>query len=327
MSKTYTENEAAELMERMLKGEMEESEMEALLIELADRGETVEEITGMAKVMREFVNPVRGFEKAVDTCGTGGSGLQRVNTSTMTAFVLAAGKVPVAKHGNRAASGRCGSFDVLEKLGAKIELDPKQVEETLNTLGIGFMFAPFYHPAMKYVMPVRKKLKRRTVFNLLGPLTNPASVRRQILGVSDLESGKKMIEVLKNLGHERVMVVHGSDGLDELTITGKSDVFELKNGNLIFYEFDPQTIGIKPVSFKDIEGGDSKQNAEIFDGVMTGDVSGPVRDLVLLNSAAGFLLTDKARTMEEGYELALSALDTGKAYDLFHKYISLSHRV
>ena len=132
---------------------------------------------------------------------------------------------------------------------------------------------------------------------------------------------------LKNLGHERVMVVHGSDGLDELTITGKSDVFELKNGNLIFYEFDPQTIGIKPVSFKDIEGGDSKQNAEIFDGVMTGDVSGPVRDLVLLNSAAGFLLTDKARTMEEGYELALSALDTGKAYDLFHKYISLSHRV
>ncbi len=327
MSNPYTEKQAAELMERMLQGEMEDSEMEALLVELADRGETIEELTGMAKVMREFVNPVTGFEKAVDTCGTGGSGLQRVNASTMTAFVLAAGKVPVAKHGNRAASGRCGSFDVLEKLGAKIELGPKQVEETLKKLGIGFMFAPFYHPAMKHVMPVRRKLARRTVFNLLGPLTNPASVRRQILGVSDLESGKKMIEVLKNLGHERVMVVHGSDGLDEITITGKTNIFELKNGHLSFYEFDPKKVGIKPVKFKKIKGGDAAQNAEIFEGVMTGDISGPVRDLVLLNSAAGFLLADKAKTMEEGYELALSALDTGRAYDLFHKYISLSHQV
>ncbi len=327
MSKTYTENEAAEFMKRMLKGEMEDSEIAALLTELADRGETVAEITGMAKVMREFVTPVKGFEKAVDTCGTGGSGLLRVNTSTMTAFVLAAGKVSVAKHGNRAASGRCGSFDVLEQLGAKIELGPEQVEETLKKLGIGFMFAPLYHPAMKHVMPVRRALHRRTVFNLLGPLTNPAGVRRQILGVSDLESGKKMIEVLKKLGHERVMVVHGSDGLDELTITGKSNIFELKNGHLSFYEFDPKEVGIKPVSFKEIAGGDAKQNAEIFEGVMTGDIVGPVRDLVLLNSAAGFLLADKAKTMEEGYALALSALDTGRAYDFFHKYISLSNRV
>jgi anthranilate phosphoribosyltransferase len=327
MSKSYSRQEAAALMERMLKGEMEDSEMAALLIELAERGETVEEITGMAEVMRAFVNPVSGFEKAVDTCGTGGSGLQRVNVSTMTAFVLAAGKVPVAKHGNRASSGRCGSFDVLEKLGAKIELAPEQVEETLKTLGIGFMFAPLYHPAMKHVVPVRKALRRRTVFNLLGPLTNPANVRRQVLGVSDLESGKKMIEVLKNLGHERVMVVHGSDGLDEITITGKSDVFELKNGHLNFYEFDPKSVGIKPVKFKDIEGGDAAQNAEIFEEVMTGDVSGPVRDLVLVNSAAGFVLAEKARTMAEGYELALSALDTGAAYDLFHKYIRLSNNV
>lgn len=314
-------------MERMLKGEMSESKMAELLVEMAERGETVAELTGMAKVMRRFVTPVHGFEKALDTCGAGGSGLRRVNTSTMTAFVLAAGKVLVAKHGNRAAGGRCGSFDVLEKLGAKIELGPEQVAKTLKKLGIGFMFAPLYHPAMKYVAPVRRELKRRTVFNLLGPLTNPAAVRRQILGVSDLESGKKMVEVLGSLGHERVMVVRGSDGLDEFTITGKSSVFELKKGQVFFYEFDPAELGIKTVEFAEIEGGDIKKNAEIFEGVMTGDIVGPVRDLVLLNSAAGFLVVGRARTMGEGYEMAMSILDTGAAYDLFHKYISLSHNV
>lgn len=314
-------------MERMFKGEMDEREMAVLLVEMAERGETVAELTGMAKVMRQFVTPVRGFEKAMDTCGTGGSGLPRVNTSTMTAFVLAAGKVLVAKHGNRAAGGRSGSFDVLEKLGAKIELGPEQVGKTLRKSGIGFMFAPLYHPAMKYVAPVRRDLKRRTVFNLLGPLTNPAAVRRQILGVSDLESGKKMVEVLRNLEHERVMVVQGSDGLDEFTVTGKSNVFELKNGKMSFYEFDPRDLGIKLVEFKDIEGGSIQHNAGIFEGVMTGDIVGPVRDLVLLNSAAGFLLAGRARTMGEGYEMAMSVLDTGAAYDLFHKYISLSHNV
>ncbi len=307
-------------MQRMLEGTMEQEEMAIVLREMAERGETVDEITGMAGVMRSFVNPVRGYEDAIDTCGTGGSGLSRINTSTLVAFVLAAGDVKVAKHGNRAAGGRCGSFDVLEAVGASIELSPEQVEKTLNTFGLGFMFAPLYHPAMKHVMPVRKELGIRTVFNILGPLTNPAFVRRQIIGVSDLAIGEKIIEVLKNLGHERALVVHGEDGLDEITVTGPTTIFDLKMGDVEAYTFDPTELGIVAAPFEEIEGGSTEQNAEIFRGVLDGSIYGPMRDLVLVNAASGFVLADRVDDFSEGYELAIDVLDSGKAQDLLGNY-------
>lgn len=324
MSKSYSQDQAAEIMEKMLEGSMPEEEMGTILQEMAERGETVDEITGMAKVMRSFVNPVQGHEDAVDTCGTGGSGLPRINTSTMAAFVLAAGEVKVAKHGNRAASGRCGSFDVLEALGAKIELPPEQVARSLSSLGIGLMFAPLYHPAMKNVMPVRKALGIRTVFNLLGPLTNPAFVKRQIIGVSDIDIAPKIIEVLKNLGHERAFVVHGLDGLDEITVTGPSMIFELNQGQMEEYDFDPLELGVEPVSFDEIEGGTAEQNAEVFREVLGGTVYGPMRSLVLVNSAAGFLLANRVGNLQEGYELAVDLIDEGRVQELLENYITFT---
>src|SRR3989338_179327 len=223
---TFSQSE--ELMRKMMGGSMQASEMAQILTELAQKGETVDEIGGMASVMRDCANRVYGHEDAIDTCGTGGSGLPRINVSTICAFILAAGGVKVAKHGNRGASGRCGSFDVLEKLGVKIELPPSKVEDSLSQLGIGFMFAPMFHPAMKNVAPVRKALGIRTVFNVLGPLTNPAFVKRQVLGVPTRDIAEKMVEVLKNIGHTRALVVTGEDGLDEITVSGKTFVYELQ---------------------------------------------------------------------------------------------------
>ena len=311
-------------MQQMLEGTMPHEEVARILREMAARGETVDEIVGMAMIMRTFVNRVHGHEDAVDTCGTGGSGLERINTSTMVAFVLAAGDVKIAKHGNRAAGGRCGSFDVLEAVGAKIELSPEQVEKTLNAVGLGFMFAPLYHPAMKHVMPVRKELGIRTIFNLLGPLTNPAFVRRQIMGVSDLEIAEKMVAVMQHLGHERALVVHGEDGLDEITITGRTTIFDLKGGDIEHYEFDPTELGLELAPFEEITGGTIEQNAEIFIGILSGVIYGPKRNLVLVNAAAGFVLADRSETMEGGLELAMEVLDSGAAQEKFEEYVRLT---
>lgn len=332
-SQDLAREEAVKMMRALMSGELSAVKTTAFLTGLAIKGETQEEIAGLAKVMRDFAVKVKAPVNAVDTCGTGGSGLKRINTSTMVAFVLAAGRVAVAKHGNRAASGRCGSFDVLEALGAKIELSATQVERSLRELGLGFMLAPIFHPAMKYVMPVRKELGFRTVFNILGPLTNPARVKRQILGVSDPVIGRKMARTLQQLGHRRAMVVAGSDGLDELSITGKNQVFELKNGEIKDYELDPREYGFKKVPFKALEGGNAQENAWIFRSVLRGRKSskqGEIdakRDLVILNSAAGFLIADKVKSLKAGIDLARTVINSGQAFQKLQDYIKTTKRI
>lgn len=309
---------------------MKDDEIADILIEMAERGETVEEIAGMAEVMREKSLRVDAPD-AFDCCGTGGSGLQRINTSTMVAFILAAAGVKVAKHGNRASGGRCGSFDVLEALGAKIELGPKAVEKTIKELDIGFMFAPLFHPAMKHVAPVRKKIGRRTVFNILGPLANPARVKKQLIGATDRKIAKKMIEVLKVLGHTNAVVATGSDGLDELTITGESTLFVLKNGRIKEQKITPEDVSLKRAAAEEIQGGDSAQNARIFKEVFLADARGPHsrahRDLILLNAGAALFAADAAPSIDAGVKKARKILESGKAKDLLKRYIALSNSI
>jgi anthranilate synthase/phosphoribosyltransferase len=320
-------DESKMVMRHMMAGELSDDQMASLLVSLAEKGETIEEMSGMAEVMRSLTNGVDGHEDAVDTCGTGGSGLSRINTSTMVAFILSAGGVKVAKHGNRASGGRCGSFDVLEALGAEIELNSVQVKRSLDEMGLGFMYAPLFHPSMKAVGPVRRKLGRRTVFNVLGPLTNPAKVKRQILGVSSVDLGEKMVNVLKALGHERAMVVCGSDGLDEITLTGKTTVFELNKKSIQKYEILPSTYGIEEVSFDDISGGNVDENVRLFRGVLDGTIQGAHRDMVVLNAAAGFVVADKVEDFQAGVEKATWLLTEGLALKQLEKYIDLTKQL
>jgi len=310
-------------MKRMLTGEMEDAEMAHFLSALAERGETVEELVEMAGTMRDLSIRVEGGEDALDVCGTGGSGLSRINTSTLAAFVLAAGGVKVAKHGNRASSGRCGSFDVLEAVGVNIELDSHQVSRTLELLNIGFIYARLFHPGMKYVMPVRKQLGIRTVFNSLGPLTNPARVKYQVLGCSEVALGRKMIEVLKGLGHQRALIVCGSDGLDEITLTGSTTCLELKDGKVFEFEFLPKSV----VEFDDISGGDEEVNAAIFQDVIYGENMGPHRELVCVNAGAGFYVMGHAKSIEQGAGMARELLASGKVGELFDRYVLLTNEL
>ncbi len=308
-------------LRKILMGEMSDSEIESILAEMAGRGETTQEIKEACEVMRELVVPVEGHEDAIDNCGTGGSGLERINTSTIAAFVLAGGSVKVAKHGNRASGGRCGSFDVLEAVGANIELDARQVEKCLSEVGIGFMFAPLFHPAMKHVGPVRKKMGIRTIFNIVGPLVNPAGVERQVIGVSDLDIAAKMAKVLAELGTKKALVVYGDDSLDEITVTGGSCIFEVNDGVIERHEFMPERI------YDKIGGGGKEENAEIFLGILDGEIDGAKKELVLINSAAGFLVADEVESFEEGIALAKEVLDSGKAKAKFDQYVSLTHEV
>ncbi len=305
----------------MLTGEMSENEIAELLVEISKRGETVAEIHEVVSVMKELCVPVKGHEDAIDNCGTGGSGLPRINTSTIAAFVLAAGGVKVAKHGNRSSGGRCGSFDVLEALGVKIELDANQVEKMLDEMALGFMFAPMFHPAMKNVASVRKRLGIRTIFNIAGPLVNPANVKRQVVGVSDSGIATKMIDVLKRLGHERAMVVYGEDGLDEITVAGDSSVCDLNKGEISFSQIVPQEI--LPIS----PGGDVNKNAKIFMSVLNNTAEQSHFELVCLNAAAGFVVAGKVENVEEGVVFAREILSSGAALDKFNEYVSLTNKI
>jgi len=309
------------MFNEMLNNELSEMDMVQMLRDIALRGETVEELIELVQAMRARVVPVRGHGEAIDLCGTGGSGLPRINTSTLASFVVAAAGVKVAKHGNRASGGRCGSFDVLEAVGCRIELGPEQVERTLSELGIGFMLAPLYHPVMKVVGQARKSLGIRTIFNMVGPLVNPAGVRRQVIGVSDPVLPLKLIEVLKRLDHERVMVVCGSDGLDELTLTGSTLIFTLDGS----FELTPESVGLKTVEFEEISGGNVKENAHDFVAILKGEETGAKRDLVVLNAAAGLLVAGKVESMKEGVEMAFLLLSSGSANHLFEKYCALTH--
>lgn len=328
LRRDLTQKEARFLMRELMSDTLSDILKAALITALATKGETIDEITGMAQTMRECAIKVPAQNPLLDTCGTGGSGLQRLNVSTASAFILAACGARVAKHGNRAASGRVGSFDVLETLGAKIELSPAHVARTIKETNLGFMFAPLFHTAIKNVMPVRKELDIKTIFNILGPLTNPTGAQYQILGVSYRELGPTMATALKNLGAKRALVVYGEDGLDEITTTAGTRVWELRErGAIITYRIKPQDFGIKRVPFAKIKGGDAAYNARVIRGVFDGAITDARRDIILLNAAAGLYVYGSARSIKEGVAIAGEAIRNGLAKAKLTGYIAMSKKI
>ena len=305
-------DQAAAVMREVMDGEATPAQLAAFLTALRIKGETPVEIAGMAAVMRERALRVEVDGPLVDTAGTGGDGKGTFNISTAAAFVAAAAGLKVAKHGNRAASGSCGSADVLEALGVKIELGPEGVKRCIQEVGIGFMFAPTFHPAMRHAAPVRREIGIRTVFNILGPLTNPARADRQLVGIADPSLGEKMAEVLKLLGTRHSLVVHGEDGLDELTLGAHTRVWEVKESEVRSYRVSPEELGLPRVSTQDIVGGSPEENAGILRRLFQGE-DGPAREVVLLNGAAVLMVGGKAQDLTDGIALARDVIDSGAA--------------
>jgi anthranilate phosphoribosyltransferase len=321
--KPLSQAAAEKAFEIIMSGEATPSQMGAFLMALRVRGETVDEIAGAAKVMRAKALHVKAPAGAIDTCGTGGDARGTFNISTGAALVVAACGVPVAKHGNRALSSKSGSADVLAALGVNIEADMKLVEKSLAEANIGFLMAPRHHAAMRHVGPTRVELGTRTIFNLLGPLSNPAGTRRQLIGVFHRQWTRPMAEVLGQLGSERAWVVHGSDGLDEITTTGTTYVSELKNGAVTSFEVTPEDAGLKRADPADLKGGDPAANAAAITAMLAGR-PGPYRDIVLLNSAAALIVADKAKDLKSGVALAAEAILSGKARAALDKLIAIS---
>jgi anthranilate phosphoribosyltransferase len=305
------ETEAAEAFDAMMSGNATPSQMGGFLMALRVRGETVEEITGAARAMRAKALMVQAPAGAIDTCGTGGDGSGSFNISTAAALVVAGAGVPVAKHGNRNLSSKCGSADVLAALGVNIDADPSLVERAIAEAKIGFLMAPRYHGAIRHVGPTRVELGTRTIFNLLGPLSNPAGAKRQLLGVFAPEWVRPLAEVLGKLGSERAWVVHG-EGMDELTTTGTSVVAELKDGKVRSFEVKPEDLGLARASRQALSGGDPAGNAERMQALLHGE-KGPLRDIVLLNAGAALMVAGQARDHREGLDLAALSIDGGKA--------------
>jgi anthranilate phosphoribosyltransferase len=318
--------QAAGVMNEIMEGKATPAQFGSFVTALRLKGETVEEIAGMAKVMREKAIPVKVSGPLVDTCGTGGDATKTFNISTTAAFVVAGAGLKVAKHGNRGMSSGCGSADVLDALGVKIELGAPAVEQCLEEIGIGFMFAPTFHPAMKYAAPSRKEIGIRTVFNILGPMTNPAGAQAQLLGVFDEELTLKMAEVLSLLGCRHALVVHGEDGLDEVTLGGKTTVCELKAGEISRYQVDPDDFGFPRTELTRLRGGPPQENADILRRVLKKE-KGPYRDIVVINAAAALVAGDMADDLGKGTRLAADAIDSGRALDKLEKLISLSRRL
>jgi len=312
-------------MEEIMSGEATPSQISAFLMGLRVKGETVEEITAAAKVMRAKAKKVRAPEDVIDTCGTGGDHSMTFNISTASAFVVAGAGVRVAKHGNRAASSHCGSADVLAELGVNLEADIKLVERCIEEIGIGFLFAPLLHQAMRYAIGPRREMGIRTIFNLLGPLSNPAGAKRQLLGVFDKRWVRPLAEVLKNLGSERAMVVHGEDRLDEITLTGATYVAELKDGEVREYKIEPEEFGFRRCLLSEIRGGTSGYNAEIIREVLSGS-EGVKTDIVLLNAGSAIYVAGKAGSIKEGIELARQTIKSGKAMEKLEALIKMSNQ-
>ncbi len=315
--------EAAAVMEEIMDGQATPAQFGAFVTALRLKGETVEEIAGLARVMREKATPVEIADAVVDTCGTGGDALGTFNVSTAAAFVVAGAGLKVAKHGNRAMTSKCGSADVLEALGVKIDLGPEGVRECLQKVGIGFMFAPVFHPAMKYAAGPRREIGIRTIFNILGPLTNPARAKAQVIGVSEGSLAAKMAQALQRLGCRHALVVHGEDGLDEISIGGSSTICELKEGTIISYSVAPEDFGFERASMKSIVGGSAEENAAALRAVLGGE-RGPKRDIVLLNAAAALVAGDRIANLREGVSLAQESLDSGRAREKLEGLIVVS---
>jgi len=318
--------EAAQVMEEIMNGEATPAQFGSFVTALRLKGETVDEIVGLAKMMRARAIPVMTDEPVVDTCGTGGDGAGTFNISTAAAFVAAGAGLKVAKHGNRAMSSQCGSADILEALGVRIDLNAQQVKRCLDEVGIGFMFAPVFHPAMKYAAAPRREIGIRTVFNILGPLTNPAGARAQVIGVADSSLVKKLALALQGLGCHHALVVHGEDGLDEITITGKTQVCELKDGHLESYSISPEDFGLSRASLSSLKGGTVSENAALLCSILAG-AQGPQRDVVLLNAAAVLLAGDRVATLQQGLALAKEVIDGGHARSKLEQLIEFSQRL
>jgi anthranilate phosphoribosyltransferase len=299
----------------------------ALLTALRVRGESVGEIVGFARAMRRFAQKVEAPGDVVDTCGTGGDAKGTINISTAAAFVARGAGVVVAKHGNRAATSRAGSADVLEALGAEIELGPEKVGRCIEEVGIGFMFARTHHPAMRHVVPVRAELPFRTVFNLLGPLTNPAGAKRQLVGVFGREFVRPVAEALKELGAQRALVVHGTDGLDEITVTGPTLAAEVSDGAVTEREITPEDFGLSRHAPDGLLGGDAHLNARVLKDVLSGEEKGAARDVILLNAGAAIHVSGKAKTVEEGVRFAEESIASGAAEKSLANFVRETRRL
>jgi len=322
-----TRAEAMALMRSIMSGEFTDVQVAGVLVGLRAKGETVDEIAGFAGAMREQLVPVPlRTNGAVDTCGTGGDGRGTFNVSTATAIVAAGMGITVAKHGNRAVSSKCGSADVLEALGVNISLEPVKISRLIDRAGIGFLFAPAHHPAMKHAATARRELGLRTVFNVLGPLTNPAGVKRQLVGVFDPALTETVARVLQALGSECVYAVHGADGSDEVSTTGPTRVSALSDGNVRTYQFEPASVGVAQSIPGDIAGGTAAENAAMIEQILDG-AAGPRRDAVVVNAAFTAMAAGKVETVEEGVALSGEAIDSGRAREKLESLRRISNEI
>jgi anthranilate phosphoribosyltransferase len=322
-----TESEMIEVMDNIMSGNVTEAQIASFLTALKIKGEVVSEIVGGAKILRQKAEKVDlSAYYTVDTCGTGGDKSGTYNISTAVAIVVAASGLKVVKHGNRSVSSKCGSADVLETLGIKIDLQPEKVKKCVEEIGIGFFYAPVFHNAMRYVGKTRKEMGVSTIFNILGPLANPASANAQVLGVFDEKLTEIMAEVLKNLRVKRALVVHGKDGLDEFSITVETKVTELKDNKLKSYIVKPQDFGLESADIKEVIGGDSKENANIIIDIFNGK-KGPKRDILVLNAGAALYVGEKVDSITEGIKLASKLIDEGKVINKLEEFIAYSNKV
>jgi anthranilate phosphoribosyltransferase len=321
---TLTEEEARQALEQMTDGAATPAQMGAFLMALRVRGETVEEITGAVQMMRARMMRVAVPEGAVDIVGTGGDGHGTYNISTCAALIAAGAGVKIAKHGNRRASSMSGASDVLSELGVKLEVPIETITRCVEEAGVGFMWAPMHHPALKHWAPVRTELGFRTIFNLLGPIANPAGVKRQVVGVFSWQWVEPIAHVLCNLGAEHVWVVHGHDGLDELTTTGATDVAEVKDGKVTVFEVTPADAGLAPAKLSDLKGGDEKHNAAAIRDVLAGKQT-PLRDIALLSASAAMIVGGKVTTLKEGVALGVRSIESGAAGRALDRLVAITN--
>ncbi|MFZ2656060.1 MAG: anthranilate phosphoribosyltransferase [Victivallales bacterium] len=327
-NESLTFEEANLAMNEIMEGKVSSIKLAAWLVALRMKGETPEELGGCAAAMNANGIKIHCLdEDVIDTCGTGGDGAGTFNISTAAAFVAAGAGVTVAKHGNRAVSSKSGSADILSELGMNINMSVEDMEYCLNKIGIAFLFAPNLHPAMKHAMPVRIELGIRTVFNIMGPLCNPANARRAVIGVYDRKLCPVMAKAARTLGKEHIMVVHGNDGLDEITTTTTTHICELRNGEILEYEFDPfRTLGLPKAKASDLIGRDPRENANTFKEILSGEANGPLRDIIMLNSAAAIIVSGKSMQWDEAFAFAEKSLSDGHAYSKFKSLVEFCRK-
>lgn len=318
-------DEAAQVMEEMMTGTATQAQMASFLTALRIKGETIDEITACAQVMRDKALHIRPKTDVLDIVGTGGDGTGTFNISTTAAFIIAAAQIPVAKHGNRSMSSKSGAADCLEKLGVNISITPEKSEEILAKTGICFMFAQGYHASMRFVGPVRKEIGIRNIFNVLGPLTNPAGAELQVTGVYSEALVKPIARVCSNLGVKRGFIFCGSDGMDEATVTGTTKVCEINNGSFKTFVISPEQFGLGKYAMEEITGGDGAENAKITKQILGGTLKGAKRDIVVLNAALGLYAGGKATSIEDGVKTAQNIIDSGKAYDKMEEFVKATN--